>query len=157
MLVGELDVELADRPPRGRDAHAGAMGRHPGPAGAGTASRRRARDAAGASPRLLVALDDLVDVDVSPAAGLAVDDAEDHGLTHELADIPRRPVELLGAAGPVVRSGGGPHDLAVEQQVETRRARIPPTADQEVEIGSLDPERAGRSACRSTRRLRRTS
>ena len=78
---------------------------------------------------------------MAPAAGLMVDDSQHGGLTHEFLNVPGCPVELFGAAGPVVRTGGGANDFAFDHQVDTQRARVSAPADQEVEIRPFDRER----------------
>ena len=52
-----------------------------------------------------IALDDLIDIDMSPAARVRVCDPQDGGLAQEFDDIPRRPVETFATAGPIVGTG----------------------------------------------------
>src|SRR5262245_57319152 len=60
-----------------------------------------------------VALHDVIDVDMSPAAGAAIDDVNSRLLAQEIADVPGRPIQRLTAAGLRVRSGGGADDFPV--------------------------------------------
>jgi hypothetical protein len=103
--VGQLDLELPhhravdDQPhePLGRPVLDGQM--QVGPVDGQFAANRHQLD-------LAVALDDVVDVDVSPAAAAVVDDLQHRLLAHQLGDIPAVPIERLAAAGFGVRAGG---------------------------------------------------
>src|SRR5205814_4316765 len=66
---------------------------------------------------LLVALYDVIDVDVPPPALLLVDDLNCRGLALEFGHVPRAPDEVLAAAGFVVRAGRGAHDLPADDEV----------------------------------------
>jgi hypothetical protein len=100
--------------------------------------------------RRLVREEEVVGQDVPQAAGVAVDELDLRVLADQVADVPVARVERLA-----VRAGDGPHDLAVDQEVDRRldRARecglvgehelvgvhVPPPAG--ALIGDLDPGR----------------
>ena len=107
----------------------------------------------GRMPCSPIALDDLVDVDMPPAARLLVDDPHHGGLALQFLNVPRGPVELFGTAGLVVRAGRGSYDLVINHQVDTCFAGEPSPSDQEVEIRTLDLERRRSQRCRSSRPL----
>ena len=92
-------------------------------------------------PAIGVALDDLIDVHVAPAAGCQVGDSQGHSLSDQMAYIPRLPVEPLAAAGLIVRPGRRADGLFIDQELHTRSAREFASADQEIEKGPLDLER----------------
>ena len=71
-----------------------------------------------------VALVDVVDVDVAPAAFLLVEDFDSGGLAVQVGNVPRVPVEGFGAAGAIIGAGGGVDDLAVDERLmQVRRVR----------------------------------
>ena len=87
-----------------------------------------------------VALRDLIDVDVAPAAGRVVDDLEDGLLALVLLDVPVLPVEELAAAGLSVGARGGEDDFAVDEQVHAGLALVSAAADEELDVVPLDGE-----------------
>src|SRR5205085_208183 len=93
---------------------------------------------------LPVALDDVIDVHVAPAAGVHIDDLDDDAPAGEFVHVPGVPVELFGAAGAVVRAGGGADHLAIHQQVDAGLAGVHAAAEEEVEVLPLDLERRRR-------------
>ncbi len=87
---------------------------------------------------------DSPDSDVSPSAGVRVDDLE-----HALAPAPRPNVEVAKRHPVAVASSGRANDLAVHEQVEARLPRVIAAADPElnevaVDREDLTGERAGR-------------
>lgn len=86
-----------------------------------------------------VALLDLIDVDVTPWAGLGVDDLDADLFARKITDVPGLPVELF-----LVLSGGSSDDFAVQQQVDAGLARMVAAADQEADVFPLNCERRGR-------------
>ena len=70
-------------------------GRLAGPAGAGSAEFATTSRAHGLNALAPIALDDLVDADVAPAASLMVDDAQDGGLALEIAERPTPPSRVV--------------------------------------------------------------
>ena len=90
--------------------------------------------------RLAVGLDDLVHVDVAPAAGGIVHDLDDGRLAGELAHVPKLRHEGFAAAGFVVRAGGIADGLAVNQQVHAGLLRVLAAADEEGDVFALDLE-----------------
>ena len=92
----------------------------------------------------LVAHDDLIDVDVSPASAGPIDDLDAGLLAGQFADVPCAPVEPL-----VVVAGRCANDLAINEQIDACLAFVGPSANEEVEELALDlegrrGERAGR-------------
>ena len=92
----------------------------------------------------LVTLDDVIDVDVAPASLAPIDDLESCLFPEQVAGVPGVPPKLLRAARIDVRPGGCPDSLRSHDQIDAGLARVTATADQEVEVRSLDSEwRAG--------------
>ena len=89
----------------------------------------------------LVTLDDLVNVDVAPAAGAPIDDLENRLLAKKLADVPGVPAEPLRASWFAVRTGCRANGLAVDHQVDARLAGIASAPDQEIQIRPFDAKR----------------
>ena len=90
---------------------------------------------------LAVALDDVVDGDVAPAALLAVHDLDADLLALQVAHVPGVPAQVLGVARRARAARGGADDLAADEQVDARLARVVSAADQEIYAGS--PDRSG--------------
>ena len=78
---------------------------------------------------------DLIDVDMPPAALRAVHDLQTRLLPQHREKLPRVPRQFL-----VLRAGGGVFHLAVDEQVDARRAGLVAAADEEVQVGQLDGE-----------------
>ena len=78
---------------------------------------------------MVVALDDVIDIDMAPTAGVEVDDLDASEVADELGHIPRVPVEPFGAAWTVVGAGGGADDFAVDEKIDTGLSRIFPAAE----------------------------
>ena len=92
---------------------------------------------------LAVGQDDLVDVDVPPAAGRVVDDFESGSLARELATS--QPAGSSRSLPPgSVRPGRGADDLAVDLKIHARLAGPATTPDQEADRPAVDRERRGR-------------
>ncbi len=90
--------------------------------------------------RLRVALRDLIDVDVAPAAGRGVDDLEDGFPALVLSDVPVFPVEELAAACLGVDARGGEDDFAANEKVHAGLALMSAAADEELDVVPLDGE-----------------
>ncbi len=93
----------------------------------------------GDAPGLGVGHDDVVDVEVAPAAGVVVGDPDPGLLAGEVADVPGGPVERFG-----VLSGGAADDLAVHQELDgggvVGAGRVVAAADEEVDVLLVDGE-----------------
>ena len=89
---------------------------------------------------LLVALHDVVDVDVPPAALLLVHDLDGREFAGEIGHVPGVPVEVFGAAGLVVGAGRGADHFAGDEQVDARLAFVLAAADQKVEVVAFEFE-----------------
>src|SRR5262249_28299500 len=89
---------------------------------------------------LLVALHDMIDADMAPAAFAIIDNLDDDDLADQIANIPGMPIKLLTAAGLIIWPGGGARDFAGEQQVDAGFSRILAAADEEVDECSLNLE-----------------
>src|SRR6202035_1338134 len=87
---------------------------------------------------LAVALHDVIDIDVPPAAGVVINNLDDRVLADEVGDVPRMPVEPFAAAGPIVGPGGRAHALAGDEQVDARLVRVHAAADKEINVFALD-------------------
>ena len=86
--------------------------------------------------RLGVGENDLVHVDVSPAAASGVHDFEARGFARKLAHIPAARLQLFGAAGFGVRPRRRAHDFAIDEQID---ARLPLPAPASNEKGNELP------------------
>ena len=80
----------------------------------------------GSGGLLLVGLNDVIDVDVTPATGDLVDDPDLPGFAVQFGDVPVAPLEQL-----VVLAGRGSDDLVRDEQLDAGLARVVPTPDQE--------------------------
>lgn len=78
----------------------------------------------------------MIDADVPPAAGLLVDDFDLCRLAKELFDVPGDRKHLI-----VVATGGGPRDLAVDEQVDAGLPFVRSAAHQHVDQLSRDLKR----------------
>ena len=83
----------------------------------------------------------MVGQDVAPAAGVVVHDLDLALSALEVVDVPRHPVGQLA-----VLPGCGPHDLAVDDQIDRCRVRpgagvgMVAAADQQVDVALVDGE-----------------
>ena len=78
---------------------------------------------------------DLIEIDMPPAAGMLVDDFDDGILAFQVGDIPTGRFERLD-----VLAHGGANDLAVDLQVDARLAGMVAAADQETDVTPFDAE-----------------
>ena len=92
------------------------------------------------SRRFPVGLDNVIDVEVAPAARRLVHNLEHRGLSGELAHIPRFRRQCLAAPGLGVRPGGSAHDPAVDEQAHAGFLRVFSPADEEAQELALDDE-----------------
>ena len=86
----------------------------------------------------LIALDQVIDVNVSPAASTLVDDLDNRFLAKELGNVPGGLGKFLAAATTVIGTSRCPHYLAVDKQVHAGAAWVLASADQEVDMLALD-------------------
>src|SRR5579862_4946799 len=91
-----------------------------------------------------VTLNNVIDIDMSPAAGCGVHDLQHDVFAGEFTDIPLRRFQMLAAARVCVRSSRGTDHVSVEQQVHAGLAFPAATADEKLQILALDFKR-GRS------------
>ena len=142
LAVGQLDLEPTDRLAVDRHAHQSfrpvVLHRK---VKVRLLNGDRACLAHDCSLRLMICLDDLVHVDMAPAAAFPIDNLNDGLLVPVLPDVPAMQVECLAPARRGVRPGGGRGHLAVNQQVHARPALIPAAANQECDVLPLDGER----------------
>ena len=92
------------------------------------------------SLRSRVGLDDLVDIDMTPAPRRGIDHPQRGGLPGELRHIPRLAEERLAPPWPIVSAGGAADRLPVDEQLEGELVGIVATADEKADEGPLDLE-----------------
>ena len=90
--------------------------------------------------RRRVAENDLVHVDVTPAAFAHVEDFKVRGLPREFLEIPACRFERFGAAGLRVRACRGAHRLAVDDELHARLPFPAAAADEECQVAAADLE-----------------
>ena len=90
---------------------------------------------------LCVALENVVDVDVTPSAFVTIDDL-DHGLLiQEPAHVLAFPCQLFAATGTGVRAGCGLDHFAIHNEVDACQFGVASTSDQKVNPFPLDTKR----------------
>src|SRR5207253_8943563 len=90
------------------------------------------------------ALHDVIDIDVSPAAGRAIDDLDGGFLADKFLNVPRMPIEVLAAARLIVGAGSRADDFAADEQVEAGFAGEFAAADEEIDEIAFDVEQRRR-------------
>ena len=141
LRVGELDVEEALDLAVHKHLHiafrcAGLHGKMEQPFRDGDLALRIGEHAR----RAAVALHDVVGVDVPPAAFALIHDFDARRFSAQIADIPRRRLQILAAAGLRVRARDRAHSHAVHEQVHAGLARVAAAADEKIDERPLDLE-----------------
>ena len=84
-----------------------------------------------------IGLDDLIHIDVPPAASGRIHDLKLRRLIGKTTDIPLQPVQMLAISHADRRT----HHLSVHQQIQARLPTPIATTDEEADILALDRER----------------